>query len=409
MAWSLPWARKAAHRLPAADLDAPKMPGRGVTTLAAHGIPSPAAQWGRPGAVRPPRPTTRRSMACRRRSPTCCPGSSTCPIPRACCWKTASRSRLLRAGAGRHRGPRDGLAVAGARCAGERPAGLVRRTRRQPLGGAALRPGRTDWDNYLRSLADYLRPRAPGSAFSDFYLRFFAHHLRAIAKPGGLFEDTTVTRLPWRGQVRRVRMVVYRRASAATAARRGQSPEQALTTICDRLVGGLANAGVKTRRSAAADIHAWLLRWFNPHPTLLGPTTDDRERFYADPLIPESGRRRDRTRQRHRLRAAPVLRPARSDVVNGTVVVRRHAASGHRDGPPAHATRDGPSDRRDAQRRRCHQRAVRPDARRHGDVPDAGRHAAGRAEAHLNHLAGRRSARRWPRSRPARTCSRRAA
>ena len=95
-----------------------------------------------------------------------------------------------------------------------------------------------DWDNYLRSLANYLQPRAQGSAFSDFYLRFFAHHLRAIAKPGGLFEDTTVTRLPWRGQVRRVRMVVYRRTSAAPTPRRGQSPEQALTTICDRLPAG---------------------------------------------------------------------------------------------------------------------------------------------------------------------------
>jgi hypothetical protein len=62
---------------------------------------------------------------------------------------------------------------------------------------------------------ELLQPRAQGSAFSDFYLRFFAHHLRAIAKPGGLFEDTTVTRLPWRGQVRRVRMVVYRRTPAA--------------------------------------------------------------------------------------------------------------------------------------------------------------------------------------------------
>ena len=144
-----------------------------------------------------------------------------------------------------------------------------------------------DWDNYLRSLANYLQPRAQGSAFSDFYLRFFAHHLRAIAKPGGLFEDTTVTRLPWRGQVRRVRMVVYRRASATTASRRGQSPEQALTTICDRLVGGLANAGVKSRRMAADDIHDWLLRWFNPHPTLLGPSADDRERFYELTRYPE--------------------------------------------------------------------------------------------------------------------------
>jgi hypothetical protein len=123
-----------------------------------------------------------------------------------------------------------------------------------------------------------------GSAFSDFYLRFFAHHLRAIAKPGGLFEDTTVTRLPWRGQVRRVRMVVYR--ARPRPRRRGQSPEQALTTICDRLVGGLANAGVKARRWRGGHprLAAALVQ---PESDLLGATAEDRERFYALTRYPE--------------------------------------------------------------------------------------------------------------------------
>jgi conjugative transfer ATPase len=149
----------------------------------------------------------------------------------------------------------------------------------------------TDWSSYLNALRDYIQPRAQNSAFSGSYQRFLAHHLRVIAKPGGLFEDTTVTRLPWRGQCRRVRLVVYRRAPG-TIRRRGQTPEHALTTVCDRLLGGLANAGVKARRLQATDIHAWLLRWFNPHPTLLGPTAADRERFYrltAYPDEPEPG------------------------------------------------------------------------------------------------------------------------
>lgn len=144
----------------------------------------------------------------------------------------------------------------------------------------------TNWDRYLDTLHSYIQPRARGTAFSTFYERFFAHHLRAIAAPGGLFEDSTVTRLPWRGQQRRVRMVVYRRAPAATS-RRGQSPEHALTVICDRLLGGLANAGVHTRRMAVADLHDWLLRWFNPNPTVLGSTAIDRERFYALTAYPE--------------------------------------------------------------------------------------------------------------------------
>lgn len=144
----------------------------------------------------------------------------------------------------------------------------------------------TAWDAYLHNLDMYVQPRARDVAFTRFYLRFFAHHLRAIAKPGGLFQDTTVTQLPWRGQSRRVRMVVYRR-NVDGSMRRGMSPEQALTSVCDRLTGGLANAGVKARRISAADIHAWLLRWFNPNPTLLGDTAEDRERFYQLAAYPD--------------------------------------------------------------------------------------------------------------------------
>ncbi|MFX5752076.1 TraC family protein, partial [Acinetobacter baumannii] len=81
------------------------------------------------------------------------------------------------------------------------------------------------FDQYMQTLRDYVQPRARSTAFTEFYLRFFGHHLRAVAKPGGLFEDTVVTRLRWRGQTRRVRMVVYRRA-AGQANRRGQTPEQ---------------------------------------------------------------------------------------------------------------------------------------------------------------------------------------
>ncbi|AAM37127.1 conserved hypothetical protein [Xanthomonas citri pv. citri str. 306] len=144
------------------------------------------------------------------------------------------------------------------------------------------------WDRYLRGLDAYVQPRARGTAFTAFYQRFFAHHLRAIAKPGGLFEDSAVTRLPWRGQARRVRMVVYRRIPAGATRRRGLSPEQALATVCDRLQGGLANAGVRAERLGAADVHAWLLRWFNPCPTLLGDTALDRERFYELTRYPEA-------------------------------------------------------------------------------------------------------------------------
>ncbi len=60
-----------------------------------------------------------------------------------------------------------------------------------------------------------------------------------------------------------------------------------LNIVCDRLCGGLANAGIQARRMVAADVHDWLLRWFNPRPTMLGPGAEERERFYALARYPD--------------------------------------------------------------------------------------------------------------------------
>ncbi|UBT77393.1 conjugative transfer ATPase [Pseudomonas amygdali] len=137
----------------------------------------------------------------------------------------------------------------------------------------------TSWDDYLQSLTEYIRPQARNSAFSEMYLSLFKHHLDAIAKPGGLFEDTTVSKLPWRGQQRRVRVVLYRRV-VGDAAFRGQSPAMHLNNICQRFTGGLVNAGIKCKRMDGYEIRHWLLRWFNPHPDHLGTTLKDFDRFF---------------------------------------------------------------------------------------------------------------------------------
>lgn len=145
----------------------------------------------------------------------------------------------------------------------------------------------TSWNSYLNTLRDYVQDRAKGTPYTEEYLRLFERHLYAISKKGGLFEDTTVSKLPWRGQTRRIRLVIYRRVVGAVS-RRDMPPEQALNIVCDRLIGGLANAGVKAKRLLAADIHDWLMRWFNPNPTMLGSSVMDKERFFQLAAYPES-------------------------------------------------------------------------------------------------------------------------
>ena len=67
-----------------------------------------------------------------------------------------------------------------------------------------------DFSPYLNRLTSYIQDSARGTVFTEAYLQLSRRHLKAIAKPGGLFEDKVVTRLPWRGNNRRVRLVVYR-------------------------------------------------------------------------------------------------------------------------------------------------------------------------------------------------------
>lgn len=137
----------------------------------------------------------------------------------------------------------------------------------------------TSFEHYLQSLREYLHPRARDSVFTAFYLQLIEHHLRAVSQPGGLFRDSAVTRLPWRGQTRRVRLVVYRRSD--DAGRRGFTPEEALNAVCDRLARGLSNAGIRAQRLSGAAIHSWLLRWFNPHPSHLGDSAEALDHFYS--------------------------------------------------------------------------------------------------------------------------------
>lgn len=129
-----------------------------------------------------------------------------------------------------------------------------------------------NFSDYIQKLRDYVTPAANGSAFSEAWLSEMDSHLRGITRSGGLFFDDVVTKTPWRGQIRRTRMVIYRYLPATQA---GPSPEQTLNNVCERVVSALAGAGLTAQRQSSTDIQRWLMRWFNP-----APHDDDSSAFY---------------------------------------------------------------------------------------------------------------------------------
>lgn len=134
---------------------------------------------------------------------------------------------------------------------------------------------------YSDVLRNYVHPRAKGSQFTENWLELMDKHLQNVSKSGGLFFDEMVTNTPWKGQQRRVRMVVYRYIPEKS--KDDIEPLEALNITCEKLTNALAGAGLQCYRQSGYQVHDWLLRWFNPAPTML----ETAEKFYTACAYPE--------------------------------------------------------------------------------------------------------------------------
>ncbi|RLA57579.1 MAG: conjugative transfer ATPase, partial [Gammaproteobacteria bacterium] len=117
-------------------------------------------------------------------------------------------------------------------------------------------------------LASYPTPAVRASDYSRHYQNVMAKHLQAISRPGGLFDDTTVTGSRWQGQQRRIRVVLYRRLK-----NNGKNPsaievEEALNDVATKWIASLASAGIIAKRADGQAFYEWLLSWFNPNPSV---------------------------------------------------------------------------------------------------------------------------------------------
>jgi len=124
---------------------------------------------------------------------------------------------------------------------------------------------------YMDKIRGYVKPRAQGTAFTNAWLKEQARHLQNVATEKGLFVDEAVTGAPWRGQIRRTRMVIYRWVESPY--RDPMAPEVLLKQVCDRLTAAMSGAGIQCQRQNGEQIHSWLLRWFNPDPRWVDKAT----------------------------------------------------------------------------------------------------------------------------------------
>jgi len=121
-----------------------------------------------------------------------------------------------------------------------------------------------------RQLRQYALARAGEQRFTRHYLELLHAHLQQISRPGGLFVDEAVTGTRWRGQIRRVRAVLYRRLERGGGYHDldGLNPTEALDEVCYQLTAALDEVGVLAQRGGGRELYEWLVPWFNPAPAL---------------------------------------------------------------------------------------------------------------------------------------------
>ncbi|MGB5253788.1 MAG: conjugative transfer ATPase, partial [Sedimenticolaceae bacterium] len=127
---------------------------------------------------------------------------------------------------------------------------------------------------FRKAVADYAQPSARDTAYTRHFQQTLSDHLSQITRPGGLFEDTAVTGTHWRGQVRRVRATLYRRLKPNGRPPSAVEVEESLNDVATKWVASLASAGIKARRGTGQHLYEWLLKWFNPKPTIAGGDPD---------------------------------------------------------------------------------------------------------------------------------------
>ncbi len=122
----------------------------------------------------------------------------------------------------------------------------------------------------MREVAVYLPEGAAEQGYSRYYLARLEEHCARVSRPGGLFEDSALTGTVWRGQVRRVRAVLYRRLNPRARLPSPVEVEAELDDIATKWTAALAAAGIRARRGTGADLYRWLLPWFNPRAACVG-------------------------------------------------------------------------------------------------------------------------------------------
>lgn len=120
--------------------------------------------------------------------------------------------------------------------------------------------------SFYERCKDYVKTAAKNTVFTASYFGLLKEHTALLTQAKGMFVDNKVSGTIFRGKVRKIRAVIYRRLTGHSKIRRGRSAIQDLNTVAQTFIAKLEGCGVKVKRCGGKDFYHWMVKWFNPAP-----------------------------------------------------------------------------------------------------------------------------------------------
>ena len=127
-------------------------------------------------------------------------------------------------------------------------------------------------EDFVAQLQTYAKSEE--TAITQEFKKLMQEHIHIVTQPEGLFTDTKVSGLPFRGKRRRIRAVIYRKLTNQSKLRSGRSAIDDLTLTATVFTAKLQSSGVNVKRLEGADFYRWMVAWFNPKPHAFNSTEE---------------------------------------------------------------------------------------------------------------------------------------
>lgn len=121
-----------------------------------------------------------------------------------------------------------------------------------------------DLTSISRQFTENLDPVIRTSRYSEFYQRILSSHLAWLSERSQ-FTDP-LSRAPFRGRIRQIRCVIYRKHHAKSVIEKGLTPETELRRVTIKFEENLKQIGVTFKRYREIDFYVWMRTWLSPKP-----------------------------------------------------------------------------------------------------------------------------------------------